>query len=338
MFLGPEGSGNLALALAYAQYINCLQPQQEESCGNCSSCSKYQKLIHPDLHFTYPTISPHKVSKELIAPWREAVLENPYFNSYQWLQHLGAENKQGNITAEECREVIKGLSLKSFEATYKVHIIWMPEYLRNEGNILLKLLEEPPPGTVILLVAEHSEKILPTILSRTQLLKTDSISDEQIIEALTAHHQLEAQEAATIARLAEGNYNKALELIHHEQQDFLEIMRHWLNYCVAGKVHELFQWIDSFSGQGRETIKNFLSYNLHLLRESFLLKFGHENLVRLNPSELAFAQKFNVFLEGENLDKITTEINKSIGYIERNANPKITLINLSLYLNKWLRK
>jgi DNA polymerase-3 subunit delta' len=225
LFLGPEGSGNLALALAFAQYVNCTQPGTEDSCGNCSSCIKYQQIIHPDLHFTYPFTSPTKLSKELIEEWRAAIIDNPYISDFDWLQKINNEaNKQLNITAEECRAVISGLGLKSYEAKYKVHVIWQPEYLSKEGNILLKLLEEPPPFTLILLVGNNTEKILPTILSRAQLVKVPKITDADLIDALIAKYSMEEQKARDTARLADGNFNRAKSLIDidHEVGDLSE--------------------------------------------------------------------------------------------------------------------
>ncbi|HNL07509.1 MAG TPA: hypothetical protein PKH93_08045, partial [Chitinophagales bacterium] len=171
LFLGNEGCGALSLALAFAQYVNCSNRQTDDSCGRCSNCKKSQKLIHPDIHYCYPTIGSKAKSTDLLTEWREAVLKNPYMNVFQWLQHLKADNKQGNITAEECEDIIRKLSFTTYEAPYKILLLWMPEYLGKEGNRLLKIIEEPPPNTLFLLVAENANLVLNTILSRTQLLR-----------------------------------------------------------------------------------------------------------------------------------------------------------------------
>ena len=190
LFLGPEGCGNLALAIAYAQYLQCRNKGATDACGKCSSCIKANKLIHPDIHFSYPTVGSKAKSTDFLKEWRDAVEQQPYMNVYQWLQHIKAENKQGNITREECEAIIRKLSLRAYESTYKVLIVWMPEYLGKEGNRLLKLIEEPPVNTVFLLVAENANLILNTILSRTQQLRIHRLSDAAIKEALVERHQL----------------------------------------------------------------------------------------------------------------------------------------------------
>jgi DNA polymerase III subunit delta' len=338
LFLGPEGSASLALALAYVQYVNCSKRTESDSCGNCPSCIKIGKLIHPDLHFTYPTISPHKQSRELMEEWKEAILKNPYLNVFSWLQELKAENKQGNITAEESRDVIRRLGLKSYEAEYKMQIIWMPEYLGHEGNMLLKLFEEPPEKTLIILVANDSEKILATILSRMQIVRVNRFTDEEVKAFLVAGFGLDEARAATIARLSEGNLNEAIIHTGGDEEDLLQHFKSWMNLCIVNKPADLVSWIEEAAGMGRENLKNFLRYGLHMVREAFIKRKKIEPLSRVNADESEFVGKFSTFIHEQNLEAINQEFTLAIGHIERNANPKIILMNLSLFLRGNLRK
>jgi DNA polymerase-3 subunit delta' len=338
LFVGNEGSGNLALAIAYAQYVNCIQPSLQDSCGICSSCIKFQKLIHPDLHFTVPTISPYKQTKEVLADWREALLNNPYINDFQWLQTIDSNaNKQGNITAEECRDIINRLSLTSYEAKFKTQIIWLPEYLHLSGNILLKLLEEPPEGTLIILVANNTEKVIPTILSRAQTIKIPKLKDEELAEALEKIHHCLPQKASDIARLADGDYNHAQSLISIDQDGYFDSYSSWMRFCFSGKVAELQKWVDEIAGTGREYVKNFLGYTIQMTRAAFLIKYGDPNLIRVNEAEKQFLVKFSSFLNEKNLDHILSNLDDAIVGVERNANLKILFLNLSLYIGTQLK-
>ncbi len=346
LFLGAEGSGNLALAIAYAQYINCLNPSEEDSCGVCSSCVKYQKYIHPDLHFTYPTISPTKLSVDLISDFREALLENPYQNDFDWLSRLdSAGNKQGNITADECRDIIRKLGLKAYEAKYKTLIIWMPEYMKNEGNILLKLLEEPPENTLIILVANDTEKVLATILSRAQLVKVPQITDADIEEVLTEHHQIDVNKAQALSRLVSGNYNLALRLIDIDHDDYLSLFIDWMRksytYNKAGKdgntTDELGLVVDRLASAGREQVKSFLTYSSQMIRSAFIFKYGHASLRKNSEAELAFLNQFSSVFTPNNLGLIAGALDEAIFHIERNASVKIMYLNLSMYIGKQLQ-
>ncbi len=339
LFLGSEGSGNLALALAYAQYVNCLNQLAEDSCGTCSSCVKFEKLIHPDLHFTVPTISPYKQTKEIIEEWREALMANPYINDFNWLQTIDNNaNKQGNITAEECRSIINRLSLTSYEAKFKTQIIWLPEYLHLSGNILLKLLEEPPVGTLIILVANNTEKVLATILSRAQTIKIPKLTDQDITEALVNIHQCEPQKASDISRLADGDYHLAMSLMSMDQEGYFNSYSSWMRFCFSGKVGELQKWVDEMAGSGREYVKNFLGYTIQMMRAAFLLKYGEANLVRVNSTERQFLEKFSSFLNANNLSPILQHIDEAVVAVERNANLKILFLNLSLYIGTQLKQ
>jgi DNA polymerase-3 subunit delta' len=338
LFLGPQGSGNLALAVAFSQYINCLNPLEEDSCGECASCVKFEKLIHPDLHFTIPTISPIKKSNELAEEWRKNFLKNPYLNDFDWLNTLDSKaNKQGNITAEECRDIIHRLALTSYEAKYKTQIIWQPELLVKEGNILLKLLEEPPVGTLIILVGSNTEKILPTILSRAQTIKIPKLLDEEISSALIQFHQCDYQKASDIARLSDGNFNMALSLLHSGHDGYFERYSAWMRCCFAGKVDELQKWVEEINETGREYVKNFMGYTSQMMRAAFIYKYGDAKLLRVNAEELAFIAKFSAFINQENLSAILQSLDEAVNQAERNANVKILFLNLSLYIGSQLK-
>ena len=345
LFLGAEGSGNLALAIAYAQYVNCLNQQETDSCGTCSSCVKYQKYIHPDLHFTFPTISPTTLSIDVLSEFREALIRNPYMNDFDWICNLdSAGNKQGNITAEECRDIIRKLSLKAYEAKFKTLIIWMPEYMKTEGNIILKLLEEPPENTLIILVANDSEKVIATILSRAQLIKVPQVLDEDIVIDLIQNHQIESNKAQAIARLVSGNYNLALSLIDIEHGDYLNLFIEWMRKSFtynkptqAGQTDELTALIEKLSTVGREQVKSFLTYSSQMIRSAFIYKFGHPSLRKNSPEELAFLNQFSVVFTPNNLALITTAIDEAIFHVERNASVKIMYLNLSMYIGKQLQ-
>jgi DNA polymerase III subunit delta' len=339
LFVGPEGCGNLALAIAFAQFVNCLQPQEADSCGVCASCLKFEKLIHPDLHFTIPTISPIKKSNELAEEWRETFLANPYLSDFDWLSDLDTKaNKQGNITAEECRDIIHRLSLTSYEAKFKTQIIWQPELLVKEGNILLKLLEEPPVGTLIIMVGSNTEKILPTILSRAQTVKVPKLADEEIKLALVNLHHCDAQKASDIARLSDGNYNFALSLLKTEHDGYFEKYSNWMRCCFSGKMDELQKWVDEINDAGREYVKNFMGYTSQMMRAAFIYKYGDKQLLRVNEHELAFIVKFSNFIHQDNLSDILQSLDDTMIYIERNANVKIQFLNLSLYIGSQLKR
>lgn len=335
LFLGPEGSGSLALALAYAQYINCHQPGETDSCGICVSCSGFQRLVHPDLHFTFPTIAieKKKLSNDFIEEWRTAFIKNPYISELQWLLSLDEEGKkQGNITAEECRDVIRKLGLKAFEAKYKTVIIWLPEYLRLEGNILLKLLEEPPEKTLIMLVAQDADKVIATILSRTQTLKIPRLKDEDIISTLVSTYETNPQEAETIARVSEGNLALAIHLIQEGRSDYHDLFVEWMRACFTRRVDGINVVIDKITGTGREFIKSFTGYSLHMLRAVFLYKNADHHLIKLSSQEKEFIVKFSIAFDNDNIEKIAKALNQSTFHLERNADLRITFLNLSLYI------
>ena len=337
LFLGTEGSGKLALALAFAQYVLCTDKQENDSCGKCSNCIKSAKLVHPDIHYSYPSVGSKSVSTNWLVEWRKAIEANPYLNSNQWLQFLGAENKQGNITKDECVEIIKKLSLKIFEGSHKILIMWLPEYLGKEGNRLLKMIEEPPPNTLFILVAENQEMILNTILSRCQIVKINQLPDEAIIEALIKKQNLTQEKAAAVAHLAEGNFNEALSLLENTENDNAILFLEWMRLCYVGNGLKLMNWTDRFSKIGRENQKHFLKYGLHFMREYMLLKLTGAGNVRLLPNELKTAQNLTKIIEWDQVEAISKLFNDCAYYVERNANPRILFLDASLQLHQILK-
>ncbi len=357
LFLGNEGSGALPLGIAFAQYIVCektsqteketslfgdehrtsnIEHQSTDACGICPSCVKAKQLIHPDIHFSYPVI-PKKsgdkpVSADYISEWREFISLYPYGNSYDWLQFIGAENKQGNITASECSDIIRKLNLKSFESGYKILIMWMPEYLGNEGNKLLKLIEEPPPNTLFILIAENESLILQTILSRTQLVKIPSLDTKDIEEALIERAKIAADKARQVASISEGNYREALQLLQHAEQDWQGLLRDWLNTILKTGPTAQVKWIDEVSKLGRERQKQFLRYFNHLLEQAVRLRVMDEQSLNIPENEKDFALRLNKIADISQQQAIIEQLDKAAYYIERNAHAKMLFHALTIKL------
>jgi len=367
LFLGKEGSGALQLALAFAQYIVCKpqppevdlfaaepqttnnQPQikKNDSCGTCPACKKANELIHPDIHFSYPVITrkpgEKPISTDFIKEWREFIVANPYGNVYDWLQFIGAENKQGNITAHECNDIIRKLNLKSFESEYKILIMWMPEFLGKEGNKLLKLIEEPPQNTLFILVAENEDLVLPTILSRTQLVKIPMLTNQEVAATLELTAGVKIEKAEQIAAIAEGNYREALQLLQHADDDWEVMLREWLNAIIrTGPVAQV-KWIDETAKLGREKQKQFLRYFIHLLEDAIRLRVmepsanpqapvGEQTTNHQPQTTNDFASRLNKLCNLGQQEAIINELDKASYYIERNANAKMLFHALSIRL------
>ncbi len=360
LFLGPEGSGKMALALAYAQYINCRKRTPDDSCGECPSCKKYSKLIHPDLHFLYPINSTKEVTgtkilcKDFITPWREFLQENKYYIALpDWYEKIGIEKKQGFINADDADGINRTLAYKAYEAEYKVMIIWMLEKMNiTSANKLLKNLEEPPDKTLFILICENQEQVIATILSRAQLIKIPSIPDDDIQQGLESVHEIEPAKAKKIARLSDGNYTTALMLagksgagtvsLEAEQERFT-VFREWMRRCftIAGKLKDydkLQETIPSLLGDGsREKQKEFLTYSLNMFRICLQYNVGNHHLVRLDGEELDFVKNFSPFIHPRNIGYFEEEFNRAIFHIERNANALIVLTDLSHLIARILK-
>ena len=363
LFLGKEGSGGLPMALAFAQYITCeknpLQVSRKkvrpavsmfgeeaeaetelaftDACGVCIACTKAAKMIHPDVHYCYPVI-PRKpgdkpISTDYITEWRSFVSNNPYGNSFDWLQSINAENKQGNITSEECGDIIHKMSLKSFESAYKILIIWLPEFLGKNGNKLLKLIEEPPPDSLFILVAENDALVLPTILSRTQLIKIPVLYPQDIQIALQQRENIDLQKAIQIAATAEGNYHEALQQLQHEDDDWEVLLRGWLNSILKTGPAAQVKWVEEAAKLGREKQKQFLKYFTHLLQQAIRLSVSPQGLNENTPTAYVdFATRINKICNVSQQEAIAEELDKAAYYIERNANAKILFHSLTIRL------
>jgi len=338
LFLGPGGSGSLPLAVAYAQYLSCENKLEDDSCGECSSCRKYQKLMHPDLHFSYPFFAKHKDDTAItfIEQWRDAFIANPYLSLDTWRGYLDAENKQANINIAECHQIIKKLSFKPFESAYKILILWLPEYLDKEGNALLKIIEEPQPNTLFILVAQNQDQILNTILSRTQLIKIPPLGYEEIKTHLVDQHNQTEDLAAEIAYLSNGSLTEALTMLEYDNKGYHQQFVQWLRLCFANKGLEVMSFVDQASKMGRENQKNFLRYGISFLRECCLLLSGAGSLVHLPAQELETAQKMTAVMIVDEAAAIITELEKAHYHVERNGNPKILFLDVSLQIIKIL--
>ncbi|WP_410221718.1 ATP-binding protein [Pedobacter sp.] len=340
LFLSPEGSGALPLAIAYAQYINCEERTETDSCGTCPSCRKYEKYIHPDLHFSYPFFASKdiKVATDVLEEWRQMLLESPYFDLDIWRSQLSADNKQANINMAECHDIIKKLSFKAFEAKTKVLIMWLPEYLDKEGNALLKIIEEPPAHTFFILVAQNQEQILSTILSRTQLVKIPKLTDNDITNYLMQKAGVSQNLAEEFSFLADGNLIEANALVNDVSNNNAGYFAEWLRMGYGNKVSAMIAFTETAASWGRENQKNFLRYGINFLRECSLILSGAENLVKLPQSTLEVAQKLSAHvLSMPMIEALVEELEKAHYHIERNANPKILFLDVSLQLVKIIK-
>ncbi|MFZ4101893.1 MAG: ATP-binding protein [Sphingobacterium thalpophilum] len=339
LFLGPEGSGSFALALAYAQFISCTEKTETDSCGNCASCRKYNKLIHPDLHFSYPFFRGGEKEDSMpdLGEWRDLVLSNPYFNLDEWRLRLDAENKQPNINKAECLNILNRLSLKAFESEYKTMIIWLPEYLKNEGNRLLKTLEEPANKTLIILVAQNQDQILNTIISRTQLVKIPALKNDDISRYLIDNKDVPETQASRIAYLSNGSLQAALNHLKEDDHDDFRNFSGWMRMTFADKGAQIIDFVDVLSKLGRENQKNMLRYGVQLIRECIMMISGAESLVHLPSLELDFVKNFSRQLDLAKCEALINELEKAHYHIERNANPKILFLDVSLHFVKILK-
>ena len=293
-------------------------------------------MIHPDIHYVYPVISRKSgdkpLSADFISEWREFISQFPYGTIFDWLQFIQADNKQGNISAHECNEINRKLSLKSFESGYKILIMWMPEYLGNEGNKLLKLIEEPPPDTLFILVTENEAQILPTILSRVQIIRLPRPSVSEIKEALIERTGVTPEQARQLAAVSEQNYREALRQLQHGQDDWQGLLREWLNAVLKTGPMAQVKWVEEISKTGREKQKQFLQYFGHLLEQAIRLRMAEGALTDMAESEKDFAIRLNKIADLSAQQAIVKELNKSIYFIERNAHAKMLFHALTIRL------
>ena len=337
LFCGGEGVGKLPLAIAYARYISCLNPSNEDACGKCPNCIKFNHLAHPDLHFIFPVVKKKStkdvVSDDYIAEWRELIAKTPYFNLHTWLEEMGAENQQAQIYVKESNEIIRKLSLKSSQGGYKIIIIWLPERMNQEcSNKLLKLLEEPAEQTVFLLVSEEPDMLLTTIQSRTQRINIKGIEEKDLKEALMNIHGLQEQDATDIAHRSEGNFLKAIESIslNEENKLFFDLFVALMRLSYQRKIKEMKVWSENVAAMGRERQKHFLSYCQRMIRENFIYNFHNRSITYLGSEEEAFSTRFAPFINERNVMEIMNELNEAQRHIEQNVNAKMVFFDFSL--------
>jgi DNA polymerase-3 subunit delta' len=343
LFEGAMGYGGLPMALAYAQFISC-RNRGDDSCGVCSSCVKYNKLIHPDLHFVFPVNTTKKikdkpVSNDFLPKWREIVLEKKYFTEQDWYDYIGIENKQGVISAHEADSILSKLSYKPFESDYKIMIVWLPERLnQTSANRLLKLIEEPPEHTVFLLVTDSPNRILPTIYSRTQRIKLHPLKETDIVNTLRELN-FDEKEIFTASRLSGGDYIQAIQTLQVSEttktnfDNFMQFMR--LSY--KNDILGLMDWAETMAASGREKQKSFLIFAERLVRENFILNKKIEDIVYLGFEELEWARKFSVFINENNVAELYKQLNICIPHISQNGNAKIIFTDLALKVKELIR-
>ncbi|MES2240741.1 MAG: DNA polymerase III subunit delta' [Bacteroidota bacterium] len=352
LFVGPEGSGTLAMAIAYAQYILC-RNQNGENQGENQACNiKFQKLSHPDLHFAYPTVTTEEVKKspksiDFIVDWREFVTQNPYGGLFDWYAVLGVQNKQGEIRVDDAQEILKSLSLKAYEGGYKIMIVWMADKLNiAASNKLLKLLEEPPEKTIFLLISENEGDILQTIRSRCQVLHFNGLSEAVIANALVSREQIDLKFATKLAHQSQGNYNAALHLLwdKDEEHPFEQWFVTWVRAAFKAKkdaaaIQDLILWSEKIAALGREAQKKFLQFCMEMFRQALLINYETPGLVYFEPKVDKFKlENFAPFVNGNNIQDIFKELSDAMYHIERNGNAKIILTDLSIKLTRLIHK
>ena len=345
MFAGPEGSGNLAMAWAFTQYMFCQNPSLTDSCNECPACVKIKKLSHPDLHWVFPVSNTEEIKKaksdDYIGEWRKALAENHFLTFNKWVEFLELENKLFQISTEESAEIIRKLALKSYEGGNRVVIIWLPEKMNAfSSNRLLKILEEPPEGVVFILVSEALDTILPTILSRVQLVKIMAPTTPEIANFLQTNFQKDSQAATDAAILSEGNIGKAIQSIHEQEVDpYFDSFITWMRLSYGPNIPDLLDWIDLTAKSRRENQKNFLLYSIDAIRKCLLLNFKINSLVAMSHQEREnmFMKRFPERIHGGNCLKIISFLSDAVYHIERNGNPKVILLDTSLKISEQLK-
>jgi DNA polymerase-3 subunit delta' len=348
LFVGPEGCGTLAVAIAYAQYILCQNQESENNSGNAACNLKFETISHPDLHFIFPTVTTEEIktkpkSIDFISDWRQFVRQNPYGSLFDWYQVLGVQNKQGEIRVTDAQEIVKSLSLKAYEGGYKITIIWMADKMNvDASNKLLKLLEEPADKTVFILISDNEEAIIQTIRSRCQVLNFNALPEKIIEDALVSRENIEPRSAKKLAHQAQGDYNKALKLLqeNNEEDLFEKWFVDWVRAAFRAKgnaaaIQDLLNWSEQIAGLGREAQKKYLNYCIQLFRQALLLNYQTTALVYVEPKIENFKlENFAPFVNHSNIEAIFTALSDAIYHIERNGNAKLILTDLSIKLTR----
>ena len=345
LICGGEGVGKLALAIAYSRYLCCTHRNDEDACGECPSCKKFDKLAHPDLHFTFPIYKKDSnktpLSDDFIDKWRQAVAENPYMKLNQWMDYIGTENQQGLIYTSQGDEVIRKLTLKSSEGGYKIMIVWMAEKMNAEcSNKLLKMIEEPPAQTVFLLVTENPDLLLPTIQSRVQRITLRPIEEEVMARALCERFGLVDSDARQVAHASSGNWLQAMETIHlgSRSKEYIELFMTLMRKSYMRDLKGMRQWADGVAGMGREPQKNFLIYCQRMIRESFICNFHRPEINYMNADESNFTSRFAPFVNEKNIFGIMDELSEAQRHIEQNVNAKMVFFDLALKMIMLLKQ
>jgi len=344
LFSGPEGTGKVAMAIAYAQYVSCHNRTEADSCGVCPSCHKYQKLAHPDLHFVFPIFNSKKfnkpVSDDFLPDWREMIQENPYFNLSQWLTHIDAENAQGLIYERESDSIIKKLNLKSFESEFKVMIIWLPEKMHAAcSNKLLKQIEEPVSKTLFILITENEESVIGTIRSRAQLINFPLVDKEAIENALQKVEGINPEIIPDAVHLANGNYIKALEFLNpgEDEQFYFLKFQEMMRYAYKREVLEQIEWADEMAKIGRDKQKAFFNFALKMIREYFVMNMKQSNLVYLKQEEKEWGARFAPFINERNIQSFFNEFELAIKHISMNGSPRIIFMDVALRMVRLIK-
>lgn len=345
LFSGPSGTGKLAMALAYAQYISCRNRTENDSCGVCPSCHKYQKLAHPDLHFVFPVFNAknlkNPVSDDFLPQWREKVNENPYFQLSDWLSHINAGNAQGLIYERESESILRKLNLKSFESEFKVMIIWLPEKMHLAcSNKLLKMIEEPPSKTLFILITENEEGVIGTIRSRAQLVKFPFVDNESLQKALMNRKGVDPAIIPDAVHLAAGSYLKALEFLspNEDEEFYFQKFQEMMRFAYARQVSELIGWADEMAAIGRDKQKAYFATALRLVREYFVSNMNRSEIVYMNREEKAWGKKFAPFINERNIVPFAEEFELAIKHISMNGNPRIVFMDTGLRMVRLIKR
>ena len=343
LFFGQKGSANLSLAFAFATYINCENKRDFDSCGSCSSCTKMEKLIHPDVNIIFPVAPTTKINKEVVSDkfiesWRVSFFQNPYKNVDDWFEFYGFENKQPNISKDEARNIIKKLSLKPFESKFKINVLWLPEYLHTfTSNALLKILEEPPGQTLFFIVSNDYQKLLKTILSRVQIFKVPRFSDNEIKMYLSKYAEVSESEVDQAIYLSDGDLNQSEKLLMAPQSNDLNYVMKWMRSCYSENYSDVNKQTDWFSSLSKIRKRAFMTYSLKLMREA-MVSIIDPSLSRISENESSFINKFKMTLEQKSLEKIIMLIDENIRFLDRNANAKILFLDLSIKISNLFKR
>lgn len=340
-FLGPRGCGNLPLALSYARYLLCQQPGPADACGACASCRMMDKLEHPDLNLSFPIFFGDKIKtcEPYLPEWRESVLREPFMDAMRWREKLEGENKQLRMGVDIAQEINRRMSLKAYLGGWKVMLIWLPELMDPPAaNKLLKVLEEPEPMTAFVLVGHDAENILPTILSRMQLVKVPALPPEDVAGALRMRFELPEAEAQAIALRSDGDLLEAVAMAEKSEEELFVFFRDWLRACYAGKVNETVEFSEYFFKMGREQQKAVMRYALYLIRQCLYRWQNVPQLIRAVGQEQDFVDRFSALLNERNAEGIRQELETAHGHLERNANPKVLFLDLSYRLGALLNR